>query len=279
VLTMSFFVFGLVSCGLTEAKQCLQCGITDCQSNNFTCYASFDAAIVRDKAYLEAHARYYKPETYDWMINFCCSCSLAGMPWFLEHMYIGGADLGGPLYSVLANCIFSLTCYQLMMCACMQHRSRRARNIAEVLGYVVLFAIACALWVPTSYLVHYVRQHNATGDALRNFVLGRFLTWMAVSFVNLAIFSVLWPIQRSSALGGNVSQVGPLEHKEADKRNLMCRLLAPRFNVNAAEFAEYVRSCGQEDHQLDERLLQSSTVHDEVHDKFLDHDKYCIDQS
>ena len=83
----------IVSCGLSEAQDCLACGIDSCTNNNATCLTTMDTtapsprhaaaqrAIERRRVARGAQLRAPHP-------NMCCATVSVGMTWALETLVV-----------------------------------------------------------------------------------------------------------------------------------------------------------------------------------------------
>lgn len=242
VYILSFFFVTIVNMYETTAKYCHICRQPEeswCVAANLTCVDTFLkgkpelAEIMGDN-----QDRWDKIEQF-WETS-CCRGQVFLARWFEETFTIGGWEAGGMLYALVLNCVFSLLCFQCMICGCVQSQPRRIRKLGQYVGYALFCVVAFAVlhegwvWFQWCYVLGGLR------DAIRNFVEAKLTSWIGVTFVNIAIFSVLFEFQQPREPGESLSEMDPLDDPEADTRNCIIKLLNPRFNVLAEEYHAYV---------------------------------------
>ena len=91
----------IVSCGLSEAQDCLACGITSCSIRNNTCLTTWQEAELQGDINGDAKRAIERrtdrrEDQLDPSLNMCCACNLWQMVWFAENLIVWEYQ---PLYS------------------------------------------------------------------------------------------------------------------------------------------------------------------------------------
>lgn len=233
-----FLVYGLsfvfvtnVAAATSLASACQVCHYAGCHSGVRLNCSSLDVNWTRTN-----QTRF----ELDVMPHFCCASDDFGALWFLHHF----GDFGGTMYNFLANVIFSLTCFQLMMCPCVQSRSKRARHIGEIVGVVLFVLIAIVTFGSMNGLYQRVYEiKHYFPRAAWYFISSKFISWAGASVFNVAVFCLLFHIQRPKTEGSRWKWMDPpATYGVADPRNGLLKGLSPRFHVLALEYQQWRRS-------------------------------------
>eukprot|EP00928_Gymnodinium_smaydae_P048156 TRINITY_DN32188_c0_g1_i1.p1 TRINITY_DN32188_c0_g1~~TRINITY_DN32188_c0_g1_i1.p1 ORF type:complete len:442 (-),score=57.00 TRINITY_DN32188_c0_g1_i1:245-1477(-) len=269
VYGLSFVFVGLVSVAVAHGEvcftcdYCLECRPGGCYEQNATCPLTFEErtgvdALTRNT--VDPHDVHHfaqslasgSESTLKFTASFCCQAYRFGALYFLEHFKIGNFSFGGSLYAFVANCVFSTLCFQLMMCGCVQSRSKRVRRAGERLGYVLFGVVfVCTIALGAS-MWRFASENDATiyllTNALRIFVCAKVGSWIGTTIFNIFVFAVLFPIQRPKDPRSRFAWLDPPREADAvDKRHALVKAINPRFNVLACEYLEFGRKTMREE--------------------------------
>ena len=187
----------LITSGLTEATECVACGITTCVANTSVCedYSSTELSgrrvqeygphLVRRPGGHQARQNFPAPNAQEVPADSgCCLCVTTGMVWAMENIYIGDGSstwFGVAVYNAMINFVFSKLTENLVACNCGQ-TSREGkfcgfgqtlsadehRHRCERIGYAVLTLIAvaqvtpavCLISAENSTLIYHLHRHR-----------------------------------------------------------------------------------------------------------------------
>lgn len=217
-----------------ECTACTDCRLTGCHALNSTCPAQWMHKKSRQRALWES------THFLEFMGSFCCSADILGAVDLLRHF---GPHLGGTIYSFVANSLLGFTCFQLMMCGCVQSSSRRGKCIGEFLGQLVFAALSflCISLMWREWWGFNWSQKRLPA-AVYIVVQVKLISWFGISVFQVAVFSLLWWIQTAKPAG---SRFKWLDHPQEDRRlpdtrGPVARTVNPRFHVLYVDYREYV---------------------------------------
>lgn len=169
--------------------------------------------------------------------NFCCQAEAFGVMWFLKTL---GKRVGGFFYAAIANAVFLGLSLQLMMCPCVQKLPKKRRHFFELVGYGVFTIVALIVLALARPFMTLVIKHGKWKKACEIVVLTKLTSWTGVTFVNMVQFVVLFKIQCPKKSGDRFAWLdAPLDPDAQDERNVVVRLLNPRFHVLASEYKNH----------------------------------------
>eukprot|EP00928_Gymnodinium_smaydae_P057344 TRINITY_DN40595_c0_g1_i1.p1 TRINITY_DN40595_c0_g1~~TRINITY_DN40595_c0_g1_i1.p1 ORF type:complete len:427 (+),score=56.46 TRINITY_DN40595_c0_g1_i1:70-1350(+) len=174
-----------------------------------------------------------------WLGGSCCFASLLGLFSFSYEFSFLTPQMTEFLYCVVANAIFTLTCFQLMSCACVQAGSTRRRRLGEFVGRLVFALLAVWVVFRTKRLFYFVFVRNLQWIAIKQIVITKLLSWLGATVFNLLIFPVIFFIQRPKPEDSVLKWLDP-PVVGRDSRKFIAKVISPRFNVLAAEYRTYV---------------------------------------
>jgi len=200
-------IFLLLVCALLmEARLCIACDFVHCsdrvysaadcggelQNRSVFAYARNDPfAPLHPEREVELMHQKQRNLNFFRKLNFCCSAQRVGVVRFFFMFGI----YGGFVYSVLANCVFSLSVFPLMMCACVQRSSPRFRTIGIWCGYCLVATLAVVLCSLVPFLLEYTWKNSMLDEFAVMFLIGKIGSWSCVTLLNIVVFSVMWALQ------------------------------------------------------------------------------------
>lgn len=201
-----------IAIALAEARQCFECNIGFCTRKNYNrCFLANEHIGQLDVAedLLEEYPIITK--------NFCCVCEALGILGFFR---LFGKTLGGMLYAIVSNCLFTVFLFQMIMCSKAQLLDARRREIRSIIGKLIVIGIACWLFTLLPLLFFWISFKHMASTLLCNFVAGKLGSWTFVTCINVTAFNVFWQNETKKVLDGN----------------------PPRYNVTAEQFNEYLEA-------------------------------------
>lgn len=230
VYLMSFVLVTNISAAIAIAGLCRPCQYESCGLPlQLNCSgSSVDVSLV-------PHVQSFEK---DFLPDFCCNSENLGSLYFLDHYGV----FGGTLYAVLANVAFSLTCFQLIMCPCVQKLSKRRRRIGEIVGSVLVVVIAGFTLAYSSPFFTKMYLSKRLLHTVYFFVSTKTASWCGASIFNVVIFNFLFFVQRPKPQGSCLRCLDPPSvFGEPDKRCCLIKAVNPRFHVLALEYQDWVR--------------------------------------
>lgn len=242
-----YFVYALsvvfvsdVASVVALSSLCKPCGFetsntTQCQGRG---YASLKCHELHDMYPDISHDRAHEleVEVLPWL---CCHSYNFGALWLVDTY----PHCGGIIYSTLANTIFSLACFQLMMCACVQQQSMRRRQIGERVGLWVFALLAVLTIYPFAYHVWHGKLLHlwCLKRMVRIFFSSKLLTWLAVTIFNVCLFCLLFWLQKPKPEDSRWRWLdAPDDRRMVDARPFWLRAVNARFHVLASEHQRVV---------------------------------------
>jgi len=237
VYALAFLFVTNVSADTALASTCQTCQFRGCDiPMNYS-------ALLRQLNLNTSAPPSWLPEFNKFLPGFCCRSNDYGAYWFLETFH----GLGGPLYSFVANLVFMLMCFQLMMCACVQQRSKRDRRIGEFIGYALFVIIAIIIICHFAYTGIKAIETGTWLKAIWYVVSSKCMSWIGVSIFNTCVFTVLFHIQRPKPEGHKWKCMDPpTEYGAPDTRSCIWKALNPRFHILCIEYQEWMISCNSQ---------------------------------
>lgn len=184
---------------------------------------------------------------------FCCRSRRWGALWFLDTF----GDYGPVLFSFLANLVFSLTCFQLMMCPCVQQQSMSARKCGETVGILFFFVVALMTYLWAWRLPGDLFRLHRLVEMAETFALTKLLSWFGASIFNVSLFCLLFWLQKPKAQGSRWRWLdAPEDHQAEDPRPGWVKAVNARFHVLSSEHRRWATPVPlQDDHT---KMIQGS---------------------
>eukprot|EP00928_Gymnodinium_smaydae_P000528 TRINITY_DN10200_c0_g2_i1.p1 TRINITY_DN10200_c0_g2~~TRINITY_DN10200_c0_g2_i1.p1 ORF type:complete len:233 (-),score=30.93 TRINITY_DN10200_c0_g2_i1:79-777(-) len=169
----------------------------------------------------------------------CCYARIVGVLWFHEHMRCLGDATASLLWAFVANTLFSVVSFQLMMCGCVQMSGHGCRRIGNLCGHIVFIMMTVIILWRSRFLWLYFTSLGLFCRAVWLFLSLKLCSWLGASVFQFFLFCVLFGIQSPKASDDPLKWLEPPLRGE-DTRPCLAKQLNPRFNVTPAEYMEYV---------------------------------------
>merc|ERR1712061_114422 len=133
----------------------------------------------------------------------------------------------------------TITCFQLIMCGCVQQRSKRMRRIGERVGTVIFVVVAIVTLIMSKGDMFYMWETGQFSHAVMYFVGAKLASWFGATCFNICAFCVLFRLQRPKS-NARCLRDPPIEYGAADTRGLLAKIVSPRFCILVTEHQRFV---------------------------------------
>lgn len=248
VYILSFFAVTLITTYAASSDYCGKCRLPEaswCVPIELGCLEDHVGHILPILQTLYSPEQLREQEEQFWN-GFCCRSEQMLARWFAEKFVIGNWNAGPMLYALVCNSIFSILCFQCMICGCVQSQSRKQRVLGQALGYVLFALVALFVLHDAGGIFLFCLEFGTLQASVTNFIEAKLLSWTGVTFVNIVTFTLLFWTQRQREDEESLTEIDPRDTEE-DSRSCLAKALNPRCNVLAEEYNAFVARFGEDD--------------------------------